>query len=129
MANRINKPSLHQPVRQTQYNLPGTSVGFEVHTYNVTGGVLPPIIKPTKKRRSKLETSPFIISAEEADSYLEKMAKVRIDTEFSFQRDMCLSEDLQAIQQRSRLSTLLRDRDQYDYVLKPELPTHAGIAP
>lgn len=126
MANRINKPSLHQPVRQTQYNLPGTSVGFEVHTYNVTGGVLPPIIKPTKKRRSKLETSPFIISAEEADSYLEKMAKVRIDTEFSFQRDMCLSEDLQAIQQRSRLSTLLRDRDQYDYVLKARASHYAG---
>ncbi|EFO62524.1 Hypothetical protein GLP15_1400 [Giardia lamblia P15] len=118
MANRINKPSFHQPIRQTQYHLPGTSVGFEVHTYNVTGGALPPIIKPTKKKRSKLETSPFVISAEEADSYLEKMAKVRIDTEFSFQRDMCLSEDLQAIQQRSRLSALLRDRDQYDYVLK-----------
>ena len=125
MTNRTSGFSLNQPVRQTQYHLPGTSIGFEVHNYSVTGGVLPPIIKPTKKRRSKLETSPFIITAEEADSYLEKMAKTRNDTEFSFQRDMCLSEDLQVIQQRSRLSTFLRNRDQYDYVVQSRA-SHCG---
>lgn len=129
MTNRTSKSSLNQSIRRTQYHLPGTSIGFEVHNYNVTGGVLPPIIRPTKKRRSKLETSPFLITAEEVDSYLEKMAKTRDDTEFSFQRDMCLSEDLQAIQHRSRLSTFLRDRDQYDYVLQSRASHYVNTHP
>lgn len=129
MTNRIGNSLINHSIRETQYQLPGTSIGFEVHNYNVTGGVLPPIIKPTKKRRSKLETSPFLITADEADSYLEKMAKTRSDTELSFQRDMGLSEDLHLIQHRTRLSTFLRDRDQYDYVVQSRATHYMNMHP